>query len=99
MRAETAAVAAAADNYRLAYARYQGGIDSFLASLDAQRSLYAAQRSLVATRLTKATNAVTLYRVLGGDSQLDATAEPQPAGDAPPLTFTSGLSNCQSSRT
>jgi len=78
MRAETASVAAAADNYRLAYARYQGGIDTFLASLDAQRSLYAAQRSLVATRLTRATNAVTLYRVLGGDSQLDATAEPPP---------------------
>jgi multidrug efflux system outer membrane protein len=80
LRAETASVAAAADAYRLAYARYQGGIDPFLASLVAQRSLYAAQRSLVATRLTRATNLVTLYRVLGGDSLLD------PAADRPPPT-------------
>jgi multidrug efflux system outer membrane protein len=80
LRAETASVAAAADAYRLAYARYQGGIDPFLASLVAQRSLYGAQRSLVATRLTKATNLVTLYRVLGGDSLLD------PATDRPPAT-------------
>jgi multidrug efflux system outer membrane protein len=78
LRAETASVAAAADNYRLAFARYQGGIDPFLQSLVAQRALYAAQRSLVATRLIRATNLVTLYRVLGGDSLLDASAEPQP---------------------
>src|SRR6185295_2478362 len=61
MRAETASVAAAADNYRLAYARYQGGIDTFLDTLVAQRSLYAARRALVATRLTRLTNLVTLY--------------------------------------
>jgi len=78
LRAENASVAAAADNYRLAFARYRGGIDTFLSSLDAQRSLYAAQRSLVATRLTRATNAVTLYRVLGGDSQLDLASQSQP---------------------
>jgi multidrug efflux system outer membrane protein len=80
LRAEMASVAAAADSYRLAYARYQGGIDTFLDSLVAQRSLYGAQRSLVATRLTRATNLVTLYRVLGGDALLD------PAADLPPAT-------------
>ena len=78
LRADTASVAAAADNYRLAYARYRGGINPFLQSLVAQRALYAAQRSLVATRLVKATNAVTLYRVLGGDALLDATVNPAP---------------------
>lgn len=78
MRAETASAAAAADTYRLAYARYQGGIDPFLDSLVAQRSLYAAQRALVATRLTRATNLVTLYRVLGGDSLLEAPPNSQP---------------------
>jgi multidrug efflux system outer membrane protein len=61
-------VDAAQDNYRLTEARYRGGIDSFLTSLDAQRSLYAAQRSLVATRLAKAGNLVALYRALGGDA-------------------------------
>ena len=78
LRADSATVAAAADAYRLAYARYQGGIDTFLASLVAQRALYGAQRSLVATRLTRATNLVTLYRVLGGDALLDPDVPPPP---------------------
>ena len=72
--------AAALDNYQLSDARYRGGIDSFLQSLDAQRSLYSAQRTLVATQLTRAGNLVTLYRVLGGDSLVEATRSgPQPA--------------------
>jgi multidrug efflux system outer membrane protein len=61
-------VSAAEDNYRLNEARYRGGIDSFLTSLDAQRSLYTAQRSLVTVRLAKAGNLVALYRALGGDA-------------------------------
>jgi multidrug efflux system outer membrane protein len=70
---------AALDTYRLSDARYRGGIDTFLNSLDAQRSLYTAQRNLVATQLVGASNRVTLYRVLGGDSTLEATASgPQP---------------------
>ncbi|KQO05606.1 efflux transporter outer membrane subunit [Sphingomonas sp. Leaf242] len=70
---------AALDTYRLSDARYRGGIDTFLNSLDAQRSLYTAQRNLVATQLVGASNRVTLYRVLGGDSTLEATADgPQP---------------------
>ncbi len=70
---------AAQDTYRLSDARYRGGIDTFLNSLDAQRSLYTAQRNLVATQLVGASNRVTLYRVLGGDSTLEATANgPQP---------------------
>lgn len=71
--------AAAADTFRLAEARYRGGIDTFLSSLDAQRSLYAAQQSLVQTRLIRATNLVTLYRTLGGDSQLAVS----PTGPVP----------------
>ncbi|WP_425228323.1 efflux transporter outer membrane subunit [Sphingomonas sp.] len=64
--------AAAADTLRLTDARYQGGIDTFLSSLDAQRSLYSAQRLLVATAQTQASNRVALYRALGGDATLDA---------------------------
>lgn len=66
-------VAAASDNYRLSDARYRGGIDTFLQSLDAQRSLYGAQRSLVGTRLLAAVNRVALYRTLGADNQLEAS--------------------------
>jgi len=74
-KAQIALVTSSADNFRLSEARYRGGIDTYLASLLAQRSLYTAQRSLVQTRLMRATNLVTLYKVLGGDSQLDATAD------------------------
>lgn len=63
-------VAAAQDNYTLTDASYRGGIDTFLNSLDAQRTLYQAQQDLVTIRLTRADNLVTLYRVLGGDQTM-----------------------------
>ncbi|MDP5277303.1 efflux transporter outer membrane subunit [Sphingomonas sp. DG1-23] len=75
LRATQAQTDAAADTYRLAEARYRGGIDTFLSSLDAQRSLYSARRTLVNTRLVQASNLVTLYRTLGGDSLLRATPQ------------------------
>ena len=50
----------------LSLARYRGGIDSFLTTLDAQRTLYAAQQNLVTSRLQRETNLVTLYSTLGG---------------------------------
>ena len=59
-------VDASAASYRLSEARYQKGVDSYLSALDAQRSLYAARQSLVSLKLSAATNAVTLYKVLGG---------------------------------
>jgi len=59
-------VTAAATAYRLSDARYRAGVDPFLTSLDAQRTLYAAQQNLVQTRLDAASNLVELYRALGG---------------------------------
>ena len=70
LRARKAQREAAADTYLLSEARYRNGIDSFLNSLDAQRSYYSAQRTLVQSRLEAATNLVELYRSLGGDSLL-----------------------------
>lgn len=52
--------------YRLSDARFRAGIDPFLTSLDAQRTLYGAEQGLVATRLQRGLNAVELYRALGG---------------------------------
>ncbi len=52
--------------YRLSEARFRAGVDPFLNTLDAQRSLYAAEQSLLATRLVRATNMVELYRAMGG---------------------------------
>ena len=63
-RANAAQVAA-----RLSEARYRAGVDSFLVSLDAQRTAYAAQQQLVTTRLTQANNLIELYRSLGGGLQ------------------------------
>ena len=68
LRARHAQEASAADNFKLAEARYRAGIDDFLASLDAQRTYYAAQQSLVLMQLDAASNLVDLYRALGGDS-------------------------------
>lgn len=61
------ALAASADQAaRIIRARAQNGIDSDIAALDAERTVYAAQQTLVITRLARATNMVTLYAVLGG---------------------------------
>jgi multidrug efflux system outer membrane protein len=63
--------AAAADVLALEEARYRAGIDAFLNVLDAQRSYYAVQETLVNTRRTAAQNRVTLYQSLGGDSLIE----------------------------
>lgn len=62
--------AAARDSAFLTDARYRGGVASFLESLDAQRQLFTARRSLANTRLVGALNAVAIYRSLGGDPTL-----------------------------
>jgi len=64
--AQESLVQASAETYRLSNARYTKGIDSYLSVLDAQRSLYAAQQGLIAIRLARLNNLVTLYKVLGG---------------------------------
>jgi multidrug efflux system outer membrane protein len=75
VRAAHANTEAAADSARLAEARYAGGIDSFLANLVAQRSLYTARSRETATLLQAIRNRATLYRVLAADTAL---ATPQP---------------------
>lgn len=75
LRANAAFVAAAEDTYQLADLRYRGGVDSFLASLDAQRATYQAQRTLLATQLVEASNRVALYRALGGETAQDAPGQ------------------------
>jgi len=59
-------VAAANDTVRLSQARYGAGIDSSLSVLDAQRTLYASQQTLIIARLARETNLATLYKALGG---------------------------------
>lgn len=51
---------------RLSDTRYRVGIDSYLSVLVAQNSLYSAQQGLIALRLARLSNLVTLYKVTGG---------------------------------
>ena len=74
-------VAAAGRAETLAQARHDAGLDSFLVLLDVQRTLYAAQQALVATRMSEQANRVTLYRALGG-GWLEDSALPLPAAAA-----------------
>jgi multidrug efflux system outer membrane protein len=60
---------ATSESYRLSTARYEKGVDNYLSVLDSQRSLYGAQQNLIGVRLSRLTNLVTLYKVLGGGSK------------------------------
>jgi multidrug efflux system outer membrane protein len=64
--AEQKRAGAAQSALLISRARYQEGVDPFLTTLDSERSAYAARQDLVTTRLEKQTNAVELYRALGG---------------------------------
>ena len=66
LHASRASVAAAQDSATLAMARYQKGVDTFLAALTAQRALYSTQQALVSAKLASLGNRVTLYKALGG---------------------------------
>lgn len=62
-------------SYRLSEMRFRLGSGDYLSTLDAQRSLYSAQQSLISLRAARAQNLVTLYKVLGGGvtERADAT--------------------------
>ncbi|MCR5877173.1 efflux transporter outer membrane subunit [Phenylobacterium sp. J367] len=64
--AQARLVEAAAAAQRLTQARYDQGVDSYLALLDAQRTHYAARQTLLLAELARAANRVELYRALGG---------------------------------
>lgn len=66
LEAQTSQRDAARIAYTLSQARFRAGVDDFLTTLDSQRTLYSAEQSLVATRLTRASNMVELYRAMGG---------------------------------
>ena len=66
MDAESSLLRSTKNTYDLAYARYDVGVDSYLNVLDSERSLYSAQQSYISTQLLRETNALTLYKALGG---------------------------------
>ncbi|TCM17887.1 multidrug efflux system outer membrane protein [Novosphingobium sp. PhB165] len=68
---------------RLAHAarlRYDNGISIYLEVLDAERSLFSANQTLIQLRATELQNAVSLYAALGGGQEEIAQ---KPAGEQP----------------
>jgi multidrug efflux system outer membrane protein len=53
-------------NFDLSQQRFQGGVDSYLSVLVAQRSLYASQQTLISTKLAQLNSDITLFKALGG---------------------------------
>jgi len=65
-QAQKREVDAAQEVYDLSYKRYEAGVDSFLAVLDAQRFLFAAQLRQIEIERQKLANLANLYKALGG---------------------------------
>ena len=81
LAAQESLVRSVVATFQLSTVRYERGLDSYLSVLDAQRSLYAAQRILVELRFAKLANQINLYQVLGGgwqspQQQASATTRP-----------------------
>jgi multidrug efflux pump len=62
-------VATLRDRSRLSYRRYQGGVDTLLNALDADRDLFDAELRLAQLRRDELVSVVQLYRALGGGWQ------------------------------
>ena len=63
-------VTALRDRSRLAYLRYQGGVDSLLNALDSDRELFDAELNLTQTKRNELLSVVQLYKALGGGWQV-----------------------------
>ena len=75
--AQTGMVLATQKAFDLSEARFQAGVDNYLTVLDAQRSLYAAQQTLISLRLSEQINRVTLWKALGGQEALALVSDAQ----------------------
>ena len=54
------------DRLRLAYLRYNGGVDTLLSALDADRDLFNGELTLAQTKRNELLGLVLLYKALGG---------------------------------
>lgn len=70
LRAQERADKLQGDRLRLAEARYQAGVSSYLEVLDAQRESYAAQQAVLQTRRVLLSTAAQLYKALGGGREV-----------------------------
>ncbi|MDR3004091.1 MAG: efflux transporter outer membrane subunit [Acidovorax sp.] len=73
LAAQTNLVASTQKALDLSDARFKAGMDNYLTVLDARRSLYSAQQTLIGLRLSEQQNRVTLWKVLGGEQVTPAS--------------------------
>jgi multidrug efflux system outer membrane protein len=71
------------DYAQLANVRYKGGMESFLAVLDADRQLFAAQLDLAAVQRDQLLTIVQLYKALGGGWEPIRQPPDNPIGSDP----------------
>jgi len=72
LAAQQSLVGATQKSLTLSQALYRNGSYSYLEVLDAQRSLYTAQQTLITLRLSEQSNRITLYKVMGGGDNASA---------------------------
>lgn len=58
--------------YDIAFARFRSGLDNYLTVLDAERSLFSIQQSILQLELQSMLSQIQLYQVLGGGADLSA---------------------------
>lgn len=80
LAAQQSLLAATTRSFELSQALFRSGSAGYLDVLDAQRSLYAAQQTLIGLQLTEQANRLAIYKVLGGG--WSATAPETVAGTA-----------------
>lgn len=66
LAAQNALVSATRKAYNLSKARYDNGIDDFLAVLDSQRALFSAEQGAIALKQAYLSNLINLYKAMGG---------------------------------
>ncbi|AMM24979.1 efflux transporter outer membrane subunit [Variovorax sp. PAMC 28711] len=66
LSAQQSLLAASARSFELSQALFRSGRAGYLDVLDAQRSLYSAQQTLIGLQLTEQANRLVIYKVLGG---------------------------------
>jgi multidrug efflux system outer membrane protein len=79
LKAQQDLVAATADSLQLSQMRFKAGVDNYLPVLDAERSLYTAQQTLLSLDQAQLTQQATLYKALGG-GWVEGTGQPVPPG-------------------
>ena len=63
-------------NYQIANARNKAGLDNYLGVLDAQRSIFSTEQSILNLRQEQLNSQIQLYQALGGGVNLDVPVNP-----------------------